>query len=75
MMHLCMVDEDTDTAARELEALGVELYIQAILEVKHGIAEFKLQTGVKGKLYRNPKLSDFIRFCGRQFKRQLHIGE
>jgi folate-dependent phosphoribosylglycinamide formyltransferase PurN len=63
------------TVFRELEALGVELYIQAILEVKHGIAEFKPQTGIKGKLYRNPKLSDFIRFWGRQFKRQLHIGE
>ena len=59
----------------ELEALGVELYVQAILEVKHGVAEFKPQTGVKGKLYRNPKLSDFIRFWGRQFKRQLRIDK
>jgi methionyl-tRNA formyltransferase len=60
---------------RELEALGVELYIQAILEVKRGVAEFKPQTGVKGKLYRNPKLGDFIRFWGRQIKRRLRIGE
>jgi hypothetical protein len=59
----------------ELEALGLELYIQAILEVKHGVAEFKPQTGVKGKLYRNPKIGDFIRFWGMQARRQMHIGE
>jgi folate-dependent phosphoribosylglycinamide formyltransferase PurN len=59
----------------ELEALGLELYIQAILEVKRGVAEFKPQSGVKGKVYRNPKLGDFIRFWGRQFKRRLHISK
>jgi folate-dependent phosphoribosylglycinamide formyltransferase PurN len=63
------------TVFRELEALGIELYIQAILEVKRGVAEFKPQTGVKGKLYRHPKLGDFIRFWGRQIKRLLRIGE
>ena len=57
----------------KLEALGVELYIQAILDVKNGVAEYKPQTGIKGKLYRNPKLGDFIRFWGRQIKRQLRI--
>ena len=62
------------TVFHELEALGVDLYIQAILEVKHGVAEFKPQTGTKGKIYRNPKLGDFIRFWGRQLKRQLRIG-
>jgi methionyl-tRNA formyltransferase len=60
---------------QELEALGVELYIQAILGVRHGVAEYKPQTGVKGKVYRNPKLGDFIRFWGRQIKRRLRIGE
>ena len=60
--------------SHELEALGIELYIQAILDVKHGVAEYKPQTGVKGRLYRNPKLGDFIRFWGRQLKRQLRIG-
>ena len=59
----------------ELEALGVELYIQAILDIKHGVAEYKLQTGVKGKLYRNPKFGDFVRFWGKQLKRQLGIGK
>ena len=55
----------------ELERLGVDLYIQAILDVRHGMAEFKPQTGIKGKLYRNPKLADFLRFWGRQIKRRL----
>ena len=59
----------------ELEALGVELYIQAILEVKHGVAEFRPQTGAKGKVYRNPKPGDFIRFWGRQLKQRLRISE
>lgn len=59
----------------ELEKLGLELYIQAILEVKHGVAEYKPQTGVRGKLYRNPKLGDFIRFWVRQTKRRLKIDE
>jgi methionyl-tRNA formyltransferase len=63
------------TVFRELEALGIKLYIQAILEVKHGVAEYKPQTGVKGKLYRNPKIGDFVRFWGRQIKRRLHIRE
>jgi folate-dependent phosphoribosylglycinamide formyltransferase PurN len=60
---------------RELEALGLDLYIQAILDVKHGNAEFEPQTGVKGKIYRNPKLGDFIRFWGMQARRQMRIGE
>lgn len=63
------------TVFHELEVLGVELYIQAILDVKHGVAEYKPQTGVKGRLYRNPRLGDFVRFWGRQLKRQLRISE
>lgn len=59
---------------RELEALGLALYIRAILEVKHGVAEFKPQADVPGRLYRNPKLADFIRFWVRQIKRQLRMG-
>ena len=58
---------------RELEALGLDLYIQAILEVKRGVAEFRPQTGVKGRLYRNPKPIDFLRFWAKQIKRWLGI--
>jgi len=63
------------TVFHELEALGVELYIHAILEVKHGVAEFKPQSGTKGKVYRNPKPGDFLHFWGRQLKRRLRISE
>jgi methionyl-tRNA formyltransferase len=63
------------TVVRELEALGLNLYIQAILDVKNGIAEYRPQVGTKGKLYRNPKPADFIRFWGRQIKRRLNMGK
>lgn len=59
----------------ELELLGLDLYIQAILEVKHGTAEYKRQGGVNGKLYRNPKPGDFLRFWGRQIRRRLGIAK
>lgn len=47
---------------RDLESLGLDLYLQAILEVREGRATFSPQSGPKGKLYRNPKLSDLLRF-------------
>ena len=52
-----------------------ELYIQVILEVKHGTAQFKPQTGTKGIVYRNPKLGDFICFWVKQAKRRFKRGE
>lgn len=59
----------------ELETLGLDLYMQAILEVKHGTAEYKPQRGVKGKLYRNPKPGDFLKFWGRQIRRRVGIAK
>jgi methionyl-tRNA formyltransferase len=59
---------------REVEALGVDLYLQAVLEVKHGVAEFKPQTGVKTKPYRTPETADYFRFFGLQIKRRLSIS-
>ena len=56
---------------RELEALGLNLYIQAILEIKAGTAIYRPQSGVKGKLYRNPKLGDILTFWGKKFKRRF----
>jgi methionyl-tRNA formyltransferase len=47
---------------RDLEALGLNLYIQAILEVKNGSATFRAQSGEKGRLYKNPKPADFFKF-------------
>ena len=59
----------------ELELLGLDLYIQAILEVKHGTAEYRPQSGEKGKLYRNPKPADFLKFWGRQIRRRVGIAK
>ena len=61
------------TVVHELETLGLDLYMQAILEVKHGTAEYKSQSANKGKLYRNPKPGDFLRFWGRQILRRVGI--
>lgn len=58
---------------RELEALGLKLYIQAILELKRGVAEFRPQMGIKGKLYRNPRPIDFLKFWVKQIQRRLNI--
>ena len=57
----------------ELETLGLDLYIQAILEVKHGTAEYRPQKGPKGKLYRNPGPGDFLKFWGRQIRRRVGL--
>jgi methionyl-tRNA formyltransferase len=59
----------------ELEALGLDLYMQAILEVKHGTAEYKPQSEIKGKPYRNPKPGDFLKFWGRQIRRRVGISK
>jgi folate-dependent phosphoribosylglycinamide formyltransferase PurN len=56
---------------RDLETLGLELYLQAILEVKNGTAIYRPQIGKKEKLYRNPKLKDFLMFWIRHARRQL----
>lgn len=55
----------------ELEALGLNLYIQAIIEVMEGTATFRPQTGRKGKLYRNPKLKDLMSFWAKQIERRF----
>lgn len=57
--------------SHELEALGLDLYIAAILEVKHDVATYTPQTGLRGKLYRNPGPGDFVRFWGKQIRRRL----
>jgi folate-dependent phosphoribosylglycinamide formyltransferase PurN len=56
---------------RELEELGFTLYLQAILDLKRGTAQLVSEAGPKGKLYKDPKLSDFVRFWWRQLRRRL----
>lgn len=55
----------------ELEELGLDLYIQAIIEVKEGIATYRPQSGRKGRLYRNPKFNDLLGFWVKQTKRRF----
>jgi len=59
----------------ELEALGLDLYIQAILEIKGGRASYRPQVGKKGKLYSDPELTDLITFWRRQFSRRLNTSQ
>lgn len=55
----------------ELEELGLDLYVEAIHEVRSGTARLRPQSGPKGKLYRNPKLGDLVRFYVRRFRRRF----
>src|SRR5829696_5270021 len=59
---------------RELEELGFRLYVQAVLDLKRGVARALPAPGPKGKLYRDPTPVDFIRFWWRQVNRQRHVG-
>jgi folate-dependent phosphoribosylglycinamide formyltransferase PurN len=50
----------------QLETLGINLFIQSILEVRSGTAKFRPQTGVKGKLYRDPTFKQIMALWWRQ---------
>jgi folate-dependent phosphoribosylglycinamide formyltransferase PurN len=49
--------------------LGYDIYIQSILDVKHGIAVYQPQTGNKNRLCKDPRPSDFVRLWLRWFQR------
>jgi methionyl-tRNA formyltransferase len=54
----------------ELETLGLDLYLEAILDLKHGRMTLQQQTGQKGPLYRDPKPRDLLAFwCGQWVRR------
>lgn len=55
----------------ELNDLGLDLYIEAILAVKNGTADPRPQSGKKGKLYRDPKIGDILRLWMRQINRRF----
>lgn len=59
---------------RELEELGFNLYVQAILDLKRGLAHLVPESGPKGKLYRDPTPGDFARFWWRQLNRRRHVA-
>ena len=59
---------------RELEQRGFELYLKAILAIKHGNASRRPQAGKKRKLYKDPKLGDvvvfWLRYVARLFRQR-----
>jgi methionyl-tRNA formyltransferase len=57
----------------ELELLGFYLFIQSILEVKHKTATYRPQVGKKGKLYKDPKLDDILRFWWKRFAKNRDL--
>jgi glycosyltransferase involved in cell wall biosynthesis len=59
---------------RDLENLGLDLYLRAILRVKAGQATYRPQTGPKSKLYRNPELGDLLRFRWMRIRQRLGWG-
>jgi folate-dependent phosphoribosylglycinamide formyltransferase PurN len=56
---------------KELEELGIALYLQAIIEVQRGTATYSPQVGHKRKLCRDPKFADMVRFMCRQLQRRF----
>jgi folate-dependent phosphoribosylglycinamide formyltransferase PurN len=56
---------------RALEALGRDLYMEAIAEVKAGTAVYRPQVGTRGPLYHNPKPRDFLLFGLRWLQRRF----
>jgi len=56
---------------KELEMLGLDLYTQAILEIKQGTVSYRPQIGQKGPLYRDPKLGDILTFWRRYLRKYL----
>jgi folate-dependent phosphoribosylglycinamide formyltransferase PurN len=55
----------------ELEALGLDLFIKAIIEVKEDTAVYRPQVGKKGKLYTDPKIGEILAFWLKQYKKRL----
>jgi hypothetical protein len=56
---------------KELEMLGLDLYIQAILEVKQGTATFLPSLEEAGFIYRDPKLIHIIGYWRQMFSMYL----
>jgi glycosyltransferase involved in cell wall biosynthesis/folate-dependent phosphoribosylglycinamide formyltransferase PurN len=56
---------------RDLENLGLELYVRAILTLASGGARLRPSAGHKGRVYRNPSLGDLARFQWIRFRRRF----
>ena len=55
---------------RQLEQRGVDLYVEAILDVASGVARDVRRPGRAGKLYRDPKACDILAFYWRRWTRR-----
>jgi len=53
---------------REIEDLGLDLYLQAVLELRQGVATFRPQdpAAARGRNYRQPSAADLVRFWTRR---------
>ncbi len=56
---------------RDVEALGHELYMGAILDVAGGLTSFGTGTAPRGALYRDPKAGDLLRYLFRRWRQVL----
>jgi folate-dependent phosphoribosylglycinamide formyltransferase PurN len=66
------IDQRTPSAVwKDLNELGLQLYIQAILDVKHGRANFCPQEGQKGKLYTDPTAGEILELWRRILLRKV----
>ena len=52
---------------KKVHAMGLDLFIDAIVSVKLGEAVYRPQEGAKGKLYRDPGIRDFLGLWWRIF--------
>jgi glycosyltransferase involved in cell wall biosynthesis len=57
----------------DLEALGLELYLQAIDAFRTGDIRLRPQVGPKGRLFRNPTFGDLMRFHLKQARRRCSV--
>jgi hypothetical protein len=59
----------------ELEAMGVDLFVEAILDVKRGTASYLPQEQGRGRLYKDPSLADLLKFHWRQLNRRHRFND
>jgi folate-dependent phosphoribosylglycinamide formyltransferase PurN len=55
---------------REVQDLGVTLYLDAILRIKRGTVSFRPQRGTPGRLYRDPSWLPILRLAWRQMRKR-----
>jgi methionyl-tRNA formyltransferase len=56
--------------AAEVQALGIELYLEAILRMREGTAEFRRPSGPKGPLYQDPTILQILALPLRRLRRR-----